>query len=155
MDYAYLLGFATSKWDTILQSDISYYNKDTVSFFSELTNSYWRMELTIIQGSIEIWPVSKFEETFGVKWGQYYRCTNDYIFELLFSGFSIGEKDMKFRHKYFPIMEKTSGDDNLILAKISDEVCSQSNNKQKRVFTQNRLDMVSMLPRHLTRMISL
>eukprot|EP01127_Copromyxa_protea_P013049 TRINITY_DN3464_c0_g1_i2.p1 TRINITY_DN3464_c0_g1~~TRINITY_DN3464_c0_g1_i2.p1 ORF type:complete len:285 (+),score=77.95 TRINITY_DN3464_c0_g1_i2:473-1327(+) len=101
MDYASLLSLIPSKWD--LQAlEISYFDNETKA----LTK----------------WTTSQFEEKMNVKWGQYYKCSQEYIFELLFSGFAVGDKDMKFREKYFPILEKTSGDDNLVLAKISEEV---------------------------------
>jgi len=68
------------------------------------------------------WHVSQFEYEFKVKWTPYFKCDLYYIEELLFSGFSVGEKDMDFRKKYGTVIEKSSGDENLILAKIDDTV---------------------------------
>eukprot|EP01125_Pyxidicula_operculata_P009995 TRINITY_DN3289_c0_g1_i2.p1 TRINITY_DN3289_c0_g1~~TRINITY_DN3289_c0_g1_i2.p1 ORF type:complete len:328 (+),score=45.27 TRINITY_DN3289_c0_g1_i2:57-1040(+) len=65
--------------------------------------------------------VQQFESTFNVKWTPYPKCDLDYIEELMFSGFTL-EKDMTFREKYNKLIYESSGDENLILAKISDQV---------------------------------
>jgi hypothetical protein len=67
------------------------------------------------------WPVSKFEDYFKVGFCPFTSCTNDYIEELLFSGLSI-EPDQEFRKQYVPQIYESSGDENLILAKVSDNV---------------------------------
>jgi hypothetical protein len=72
--------------------------------------------------SLEAWPISKFEETMNVTWMPYFHIDRHYLFELMYSGFAVGEKDMKFREKYGKIIYKSSGDSQLILAKISDTV---------------------------------
>lgn len=49
------------------------------------------------------------------------RADRNYIFELIFSAFQIGNKNIEERTKYSMIY-KTSGDENLVLCYISDEV---------------------------------
>eukprot|EP01126_Amoeba_proteus_P014426 TRINITY_DN1631_c0_g1_i3.p1 TRINITY_DN1631_c0_g1~~TRINITY_DN1631_c0_g1_i3.p1 ORF type:complete len:476 (-),score=100.50 TRINITY_DN1631_c0_g1_i3:154-1581(-) len=105
IDYAHLMDIAPSPWDL---------DRRLTPFTISVFNQY--------NGTIDQWPVTKFEEELGVKFGLYYKCTCDYIFELLFSGFSIGQKDILFRNKFLHLLNHSSGDENLILAKIDDKV---------------------------------
>jgi len=72
-------------------------------------------------GRIDPWSVKQFEETLKVSWCPRYICDNYYIEELMFSGLSIS-KNQEFRAKYGEQIEVTSGDENLVLAKINDTV---------------------------------
>lgn len=65
---------------------------------------------------------STFEQQFKVEWCPYFKCDLSYIVELMLSGFTISSKDEAFRNKYGALMEQSSGDENLILAKIDDKV---------------------------------
>jgi len=81
--------------------------------------------------SINIWnpetnqvskcTIPQFEQYFKVEFCPFTICTNDYIEELLFSGLSI-EPDMEFRQKFVPQIYDSSNDDNVILAKVNDNV---------------------------------
>jgi len=48
-------------------------------------------------------------------------CKNNYILELMFSGFHI-EKDIEFREKYGKVMQEDTGESGLVLAWINEEV---------------------------------
>jgi len=103
MDYARLLGNIPDKFDrTKHQKYLKLYDKDK----NQITNL----------------PVIEFEKIFNVQWTPYLKCDFYYIEELLFSGFSVEEKDMEFRSKYMDIIEQSSGDENLILSKIDDTI---------------------------------
>jgi len=70
---------------------------------------------------IEQWSIQRFEAEFSVTFCPRVLCGLNYIEELLFSGFQLSA-DVYFREKYLEIIRTTSGDENLILAKVSDEV---------------------------------
>jgi hypothetical protein len=44
------------------------------------------------------------------------------VFDHLHLGFNISSVDEAFRKKYFPLIYESSGEENLILAKVNDEV---------------------------------
>jgi len=71
---------------------------------------------------LEELAVSKLEKILDVNYNSEILCDNDYIFELMFSGFSITEPDMKFRETYLPLIYSSGGDENLILAEVSPNV---------------------------------
>ncbi len=71
--------------------------------------------------SVIEWPVSQFEQFFKVKFCPFIVCTNDYIEELLFSGLSI-DPDIEFRRKFVPQIYLSSGDENVILARVNENV---------------------------------
>eukprot|EP01116_Phalansterium_solitarium_P024370 TRINITY_DN8916_c0_g1_i2.p1 TRINITY_DN8916_c0_g1~~TRINITY_DN8916_c0_g1_i2.p1 ORF type:complete len:519 (+),score=160.91 TRINITY_DN8916_c0_g1_i2:685-2241(+) len=73
-------------------------------------------------GVIDHWPIERFESTFGVEFAPFLLCDEVYIEELMFSGFTIGSVDTEFRQKYFPQIYESSGDENLVLAFVSDSV---------------------------------
>lgn len=102
-DYARLLGCIPQKFERTK-------DKDTINVYSHSNEMF------------ETWPISKFEETFSVTWMPYFRIDRRYIFELMYSGFTVGEKDMEFRKKYTDVIYNSSGDSQLILAFISDQV---------------------------------
>lgn len=54
-------------------------------------------------------------------WCPRWTVTPDYIEELLFSGLQV-KKDEEFRRKYMKIIKSSTGDDNIIIAKINDTV---------------------------------
>eukprot|EP01130_Rhizamoeba_saxonica_P018863 TRINITY_DN9595_c0_g1_i1.p1 TRINITY_DN9595_c0_g1~~TRINITY_DN9595_c0_g1_i1.p1 ORF type:complete len:407 (-),score=95.36 TRINITY_DN9595_c0_g1_i1:21-1160(-) len=68
------------------------------------------------------WSIPQFEENTKTIWTPGYRCRNQYIFEIMFSGFTVGEKNEEFRSKYLDTITNSSGDENLILAYINEEV---------------------------------
>lgn len=86
--------------------------------------------------SIKIWNekiskieeinISFFEKLINISFSPFILCSQEYIEELMFS--AIGHqiensfKDIDFRKKYFPLIDQSSGDDNLILYKINDKV---------------------------------
>lgn len=78
----------------------------------------WNSELQ----KIETWSQLQLEETLQIEYIPYVTCDKDYIFELLFSGFSINEKDENFRKQYIPQIYQCTGEENLILGKINDQV---------------------------------
>jgi len=65
--------------------------------------------------------IKAFEKTFGVEFCAYITCGHEYIEELMFSGLTISP-DLEFRKKYLPIIEKSSGDENLVLSFINNHV---------------------------------
>jgi hypothetical protein len=71
---------------------------------------------------IELWPIEKVEIDLKFKFQPVITCGPDYLLELLFSGFVVGKLDMEFRQKYIPQIEKSSGDENLILRFINEDV---------------------------------
>jgi hypothetical protein len=85
------------------------------------------------QNKIDDISTSKFEEYFKVKFTPFPRADNDFVEELLFSGLSI-KPDHDFRYvfslllcdgcrkKYVPFVYENSGDNNVVLAKINDNV---------------------------------
>jgi hypothetical protein len=66
--------------------------------------------------------IKEFESLFNVTFMPYITSGQEYIEELFFSGFSISKPDMQFRKKYFPLIYQSSGDENLVIAKINDQV---------------------------------
>lgn len=58
----------------------------------------------------------------GIKWQPYYSISLDYVEELLFSGFQRNEVNTEFRNKYGQYLANHSGDENLCIAKINDEI---------------------------------
>jgi hypothetical protein len=100
-DYARMLGMTNHNLFNNVINELNIWNPDT--------------------NTIEKCPVSKFEQLFKVKFSPSVICTEDYIEELMFSSLSISP-DLEFREKYSNFMYNTSGDENLILSKISDEV---------------------------------
>src|SRR5690606_24960680 len=74
------------------------------------------------QNTIEEVPIQAFEEEFNVKFTPYIICDQTYIEELLFSGLAIDTIDKEFRAKYLSTIYSFSGDENLILAKVNDNV---------------------------------
>lgn len=91
----------------------------------------WNPELN----KIDDLTTSKFEEYFKVKFTPFPIADSDFIEELLFSGLSIKpdhefrytsflhtSNNASFRKKYVPLVYENSGDNNVILAKINDNV---------------------------------
>lgn len=72
--------------------------------------------------TFEEWDTTQLEETFKIKWLPRYTITYEYIEELMFSGFQLGQKDEKFREKYLDTILNSSGDDNIFICKIDDSV---------------------------------
>mmetsp|Transcript_10370 Transcript_10370/g.14218 ORF Transcript_10370/g.14218 Transcript_10370/m.14218 type:complete len:247 (+) Transcript_10370:3-743(+) len=72
--------------------------------------------------TVEQVPVEAFEDYFKVKFTPYIICDQAYLEELLFSGLAIDTVDKEFRAKYLETIHTFSGDDNLILAKVNENV---------------------------------
>lgn len=72
--------------------------------------------------SMETWEVSKLESTFNIEWSPYYRISYEYIEELMFSGFQLGDRDEAFRKSYLDIIMSKSGDDNLLICEIDEKI---------------------------------
>jgi hypothetical protein len=53
---------------------------------------------------IQAWSVKQFEDKFNVTWCADWTATNEYIEELLFGGFSLGNPDMEFRYCLEPLL---------------------------------------------------
>jgi hypothetical protein len=70
--------------------------------------------------TLERWTVEQFERQFDVIYCPYLTCEPEYVFELMFSGFAVSSPDMEFRRRYFEQCFRSSGDENLVLAKIND-----------------------------------
>jgi len=73
-------------------------------------------------GAIEEWPIKKFELLFHTVFTSGIICDHIYIEELMFSGLVIDKLDLEFRKKYLPLAYTSSGDENLILAKVNDNI---------------------------------
>uniref|UniRef100_A0A6B2L7K5 SET domain-containing protein n=1 Tax=Arcella intermedia TaxID=1963864 RepID=A0A6B2L7K5_9EUKA len=73
-------------------------------------------------GKYSEWPLQQFEQQFSVTWTPYFRCDSYYIEELLFSGFTVSEKNMDFREKYLGVIFESSGEENLVLGRIDEVV---------------------------------
>jgi hypothetical protein len=102
LSYARMLGIVPRVSSDFIPPSLKFYDKDK-------------------QSLVDL-PISQFEEKFKVQFCPKVCCTHDYIEELMFSGFSIGERDFEFRGKYKKRIEETSGDEKLVLAQIDEIV---------------------------------
>jgi hypothetical protein len=58
-----------------------------------------------------------------IEWAPNYSITDDYVEELMFGGYEApDQKDMEFRRKYFPLLERNAGEDGLVVAFINTQV---------------------------------
>lgn len=71
---------------------------------------------------LEPWSIKQFEEKLNITFCALPICGHEYIEELMFSGFSVGEKDLDFRRKYEAEMQQSTGEETLILAEIEESV---------------------------------
>jgi hypothetical protein len=60
--------------------------------------------------SLEHWPISQVEERLKVTFCALPKCGHKYIEELMFSGFSIGDKDLEFRYHSLACLAFATGD---------------------------------------------
>ncbi|GAM27356.1 hypothetical protein SAMD00019534_105310, partial [Acytostelium subglobosum LB1] len=72
-------------------------------------------------GAMQAWPVERVERELSIKYCPRVLCTNDYLVNLCFSSFEINA-DMQFRDRYLKSINKTGGEENVILGWISDQV---------------------------------
>jgi hypothetical protein len=147
-DYARMLGMIPQTFEKTRDTDtIAVYQHDKVPPFISysFSHSVPYIAWLIFKEELTNWSIKQFETNLNVTWNPYLKIDHHYLFELMFSGdsylsvahsqlilicqlfnllgFSVGKKDMKFRRKYGKIMYESSGDSNLILAKVDDNVC--------------------------------
>jgi len=114
-DYARMLGFIPTRYNCSIPPHCINLSTDPPKKIEFI--NVWNPETSQVVHC----PISKFEEFFKVEFCPFTTCTNDYIEELLFSGLSI-QPDLQFREEYVPQIYNSSGDENLIVSKINDNV---------------------------------
>lgn len=74
------------------------------------------------KSEIEEWSIEKFDSEFNVRWSPRYYISTEYLEELMFSGFQVGEKDETFRKNYLDKILKSTGDENIVICYIDEKV---------------------------------